>query len=327
MRSQVDQILKAMAEYHADEFIRLAFPNAVFKVLATKLEKEVIFKTRIVDTVIKVLVDNKEHLVHFEFQTKYDPKIAERIFIYAAVLTAKYKIAVTSILFQIKAPPESAKIINSYDVNLFGVVTNSFRFHCVKLWEYYDEILSGNKQYLGFVPLVLELSSRPNEELLIRQRQLIQQEENLKRRAELAGLCMAIASRYFDFEYIKNIFKEDLPMLEVLEEVPYIGEKIKKARSEGREQGLKDGLIEGMQQGVQQGIKQGMREGMREGMQQGMRVSILEILENRFQSVDGIKKEINSITEIDQLKTIFRMAIKVESLQALKNFIAKMKNQ
>lgn len=312
---QVDRLLKKMAEYHADEFIRLAFPLADFEVISSKLEKEVIFKTRIVDTLIKILVDKNEHLVHFEFQTKYDPKIAERIFIYAGVLTAKYNLDVTSILFQLKPPPKTAKRIDSYRVNLFGTITNSFRFHCVRLWEYYDEIISGKKEYLGLVPLLPELAAKPDKALLIQQRQLIHKEENLERRSELLGLCLTLASRYFNFDDIKYIFEEDLPMLEALEEVPYIGEKIKKARSEAREQGLKDGLIEGLTQGMQQ------------GMQQGMRASILEILENRFQSVDGIKEVIDSVAEIDQLKTIFRMAISVDSLEVLRTLIVKMKNQ
>lgn len=327
----VDQILKTMAEYHADEFIRLAFPQADFRVVSAKLEKEVIFKTKIVDTVIKILVDNQEHLVHFEFQTRYDPKIAERIFIYAGVLTAKYNLDVTSVLFQLRPPPSKMnKLINSYRVNLFGTVTNTFRFHCVRLWEFYDEIVSGKKEYLGFVPLLSELAPKPDKALLIQQRKLIHKEENLERKSELLGLCLTLASRHFSFNDIKNIFEEDLPMLEALEEVPYIGEKIKKARSEGREQGLKDGLIEGMQQGMQQGMQKGMQQGMQKGMQQGMqqgiRNDIIELLENRFQSVDGIKAVIDSITEIEQLKTIFRLAIKAESLEVFKELIAKMKS-
>lgn len=303
----VDQLLKKMAEYHADEFIRLAFPKADFEIISTKLEKEVIFKTRIVDTVIKVLTDKTEHLLHFEFQTKYDPEITKRIFIYAGVLTAKYNLNVTSILFQLRPPPKKSKPIDSYHVNIFGTTTNSFRFHCVRLWEYYDEIISGNEEYLGFVPLMLELVAKPDKVLLMQQRQLIHKEDNLKRKSELLGICLALASRYFNFDDLKNIFKEGLPMLEALEEVPYIGEKIKKARSEGREQGLKEGVIE--------------------GVQQGMRVSILEILENRFQSIDGIKRVIDSITEIDQLKKIFSMAIKAESLEEFKKLIVWKKNQ
>lgn len=91
-----------MSEHQAGAFIRLAFPTISFKILTTKLEKELIFKTRLVDTAVKISADSKEHLVHFEFQTDYDAKIGERIFIYAGALKAKYRLPVSSVLFQIK---------------------------------------------------------------------------------------------------------------------------------------------------------------------------------------------------------------------------------
>ena len=39
-----DQLLKKMSEHHAESFIRLAFPDANFRIVATALEKELIFK-------------------------------------------------------------------------------------------------------------------------------------------------------------------------------------------------------------------------------------------------------------------------------------------
>ena len=62
-------------------------------------------------------------------------------------------------------------------------------------------------------------------------------------------------------------------------------------------------------------------------MQKGIRGDIIELLENRFQAVDGIEEIIDMITEIDELRKIFRMAITVESLEAFKNLILKMKDQ
>jgi len=298
----VDQLLKTMAEYHADEFIRLAFPEANFKIIDTKLEKELIVKTKVVDTIIKIAVENEQHLIHFEFQSEYESDIAKRIFVYAGALTAKFDLNVTSILFQIKPPPRNITVINRYDIDLFGMVTNSFGFHCVKLWEIYDEILSGKQEYRGFVPLLLELSSTPNKDLLVQQRELIKQEENINRRTELTGLCLALACKHFDYDFLKEFFKEDITMLEDLEQVPYIGEKIKKARTEGTQ------------------------EGLQEGLQEGFRGNIVDTLKIRFQSSDGMENLINTIADIKILRKVFHLALSVNSLEAFKKSLADLLN-
>lgn len=296
----VDQLLKKMAEYHADEFIHFVFPEAEFKIISTQLDKELIIKKRKVDAVIKILAREKEHLIHFEFQTDYRSNIAKRIFIYAGALTAKYHLDVTSILFQIKEPPKRVRTINQYNVNLCGTITNSFGFHCIRLWEYYDEIFQGKPEFLSFVPLLLELSKKPDENLLAHQRQLLEQEKNLVRRAELTGMCLALASRHFNFNFLRDFFKEDQAMLEKLEEVPYIGDKIKSARSTGLE------------------------EGMKEGVQQTMRSNIIELLTTRFQSLNGIETLINNIDDNNILKKIFQIALTADSVQSLKNSILKL---
>lgn len=81
-----------------------------------------IVKTKVVDAIIMITVGNEQHLIHFEFQTDYESDIANRIFVYAGALTAKYDLNVTSILFQIKPPPKNAAAMNRYDINLFGMV-------------------------------------------------------------------------------------------------------------------------------------------------------------------------------------------------------------
>jgi len=291
-----------MAEFHADEFIRLAFPNADFKILSTRLEKELVIKTRIVDSVIKIVAAEAEHLIHFEFQTDYQTDIAKRIFIYAGALTAKYDLPVTSILFQLKPPPKKVEVFNRYDVNVFETITNSFSFQCVKLWQFYDDILSGKQEYMGLVPLLLELTPKPDANLLRQQRELIQQERDINRRTELTGLCLALASKYFTFSFLNEFFKEDFAMLEGLEQVPYIGEKIKNARSEG------------MQQGKQQGMQQ--------GMQQGIRDDIIETLKIRFKSSDNIESVINEINNVDTLRRAFHLALTADSLEAFQRSLA-----
>ena len=140
----------------------------------------------------------------------------------------------------------------------------------------------GKKEFMSFVPLVLELCPKPNESLLEKQPELIQQEPDLKRRAELITFCLALASKYFDFNLLTKIFKEDKAMIETLEEVPYIGDKIKAARNEG------------------------------------IRSIIIDLLEDRFQSLDGIEDLLDNIEDVNLLKKIFRIALKSDSLDSFK---------
>ena len=83
-------------------------------------------------------------------------------------------------------------------------------------------------------------------------------------------------------------------MLEGLEQVPYIGEKIKTARAEG--------------------------------MQDGIRGNIIETLKIRFQSINGLEDLINTINEIDTLRKVFHLALTTDSLEAFKKKMARILN-
>ncbi|MDZ7261438.1 MAG: hypothetical protein ONB05_04965 [candidate division KSB1 bacterium] len=307
----IDQLMKKMAERYAEDFIKLVFPEADFTVVSTELDKELIIQTREIDVAIKILEQDREHIFHLEFQTEYDPEIPKRIFIYAGALTAKYHLEVTSVLFQLRPPPKSVQILNCYQVTVFGQETNKFSFIAIKLWEYQRQIISGKRPYRIFAPLLLELSDQPDEAVLRKERELILLEEDSKRRVELLGICLALASRHFDFNFLKAFFKEDEAMLEKLEEVPYIGEKIKEAEEKGRKKGRAEGKAEGKAEGELVGRIQAVRE------------NIVELLMSRFGSVDGeIKKSLEFVNNPEALKALFNLALKIESLEAFEKEIA-----
>ncbi len=83
-------------------------------------------------------------------------------------------------------------------------------------------------------------------------------------------------------------------MLEGLEQVPYIGEKIKTARAEG--------------------------------MQDGIRGNIIETLKIRFKSINGLENLINTISDVDTLRKVFHLALTTDSLEAFKKKMAKILN-
>jgi len=68
----VDQILKDMSEHHPEIFIRLAFAVERFRVISTKLDKELTIKTRLSDRVMILHTAGGKRVVHFEFQLRYN---------------------------------------------------------------------------------------------------------------------------------------------------------------------------------------------------------------------------------------------------------------
>jgi len=95
-------------------------------------------------------------------------------------------------------------------------------------------------------------------------------------------------------------------MLEGLEQVPYIGEKIKTARSEG------------MQKGMQKGIEK--------GMEKGIKSDIIETLKIRFKSTNDAENLINAIHNVHTLRRVFHIALTTGSLEAFKKSVAKLGN-
>jgi len=74
----LDQMLKAMAEKRPKPFLQMAFPRSDFKVISSKYDTELIIKTRRVDKVIHIADAGSEHLINYEFQSRYRRTISNR---------------------------------------------------------------------------------------------------------------------------------------------------------------------------------------------------------------------------------------------------------
>jgi hypothetical protein len=130
--------------------------------------KEIIIRRREADTVIKVRAGRRVYLFHFEFITRYRRQDVRYAYGLGGALTAKYNRDVVTILFVLKPPSRKAENLGQYDLAPFGHVLNRYDFAVVKLWELRDEILAGKKEYLGFVPLLPEISPKVDKKLLHR---------------------------------------------------------------------------------------------------------------------------------------------------------------
>lgn len=304
-RRPFDAYFKMMVESWPLAFIRLAFPNLKLKVISTKLDKELIaIKTRLADQVLHVRTKG-ESLFHFEYVSSYDPDIAHSMFLKAGLLDAKYNLEVTSVLFQLKQPPRG-KNVGSYEVYLDSELTNHFHYKVVEVWKWFDDILSGRKSLLVFVPLLTAISPKVDKNLLSQQRQLLAMVKDKKLFATLLYFTMAFAKKYFPEKFLVNFFKENIKMTDPMEQVPYFGEKIREKRLEAE------------------------AEGRTEGRALALKESILEVLTARFGhngrrgSVNGkIERMIGAINDPEELRAILRRAIRAQSLEAVVNLLRK----
>ncbi len=80
----IDQIIKTMAVRDPEQFARLLFPNAKFKIVSVKLDKELRIPTRVVDQIFKLQLGKQKYLLHLEFLTRYKAAVTDDIFIYSA---------------------------------------------------------------------------------------------------------------------------------------------------------------------------------------------------------------------------------------------------
>jgi hypothetical protein len=76
----IDQVLKEMTELYPKPFVHAIFPKEKFRIISTKLDKELTIKTRLSDRAIMLETAAGKRIVHFEFQLRYTRKIPERLF-------------------------------------------------------------------------------------------------------------------------------------------------------------------------------------------------------------------------------------------------------
>jgi len=132
-----------MALRDAEQFVRLVFSGAKFKIVSVKLDKELRIRTRVVDQVFELRIKKQKYLLHLEFLTRYKAKIAEDLYIYSAGLTNNYKLKTISALFLVKPRSNSLISLGRYVVDPNGLETNAFTFPIIHLSELRDEILAG----------------------------------------------------------------------------------------------------------------------------------------------------------------------------------------
>ena len=153
----------------------------------------------------------------------------------------------------------------------------------------------------------------------------------------ILGLLRELSEKRTGMEYIETVLKyivngaptdninyEDLKAA-VNKALPHKGDEIMPTIADTlREQGLQQGIQQGLQQGMQQGIQKGMQQGMLEEA----RDMLMQLLEERFGFLStSIVSQIKAIEQREVLKSLFKQALRVESLDGFKELLSKAQEQ
>ena len=281
-----DRTLKIIARNYVDLLLRLAFPDVPVRLVGTLENVELSLPVRAVDFVHRVEYQAQEYILHLEFQLEHQDGFPRRMCGYYGALTEQFKQPVMTLALYLK--PRRSPIPNEYVVTLGEQVVNRFTYPVIPLWDHVEEIRSG--QYRELAPLLTMLVSEPGPDLLREERELIRQEPDERKRADLLALAVTIATRYFDKAFLWRFFGEEL---EQMREATFIEDWI--------------------QEGIEQGLQQGLQQGQMEGTVRTQRENILQVLRARFglsqQREKPLADQLETIDDLDALRDLFNHAL------------------
>jgi len=302
-----DQTLKIIARNYADVFLRLAFPDVPLQLVGTEENVELAVPIRPVDFVHRIVHAGQEHLLHVEFQLKHEADFPRRMHCYNGALTEQFGLPVVTLALYLL--PRQTPLPGAYEVRFDERIVNRFSYPVLKLWDYVDDIRSG--QYRALAPLLVMLVDEPDEAVLREERALILEETDDKKRADLLAVAVAVAGRHFDKAFLWRFFREEL---EQMREATFIEEWIhEEAQKEAQEMG--QGMFE---QGREQGLQQGGRQAQRAG--------ILDVLALRFDPpvslYQRLEAQLQAITDLERLRELLQVAVQTSDVAAFESALS-----
>jgi len=229
-----------------------------------------------VDSLLHVIFNGKEMLLHIEFQTYNDSAMAERLLRYNILARSEYKLPVLSCVIYLLRDGNVPKSPLSWTVPT-GQEVLRFLFQSIELGELLpEELLHMNQPgLLPLLPLTKGGARREVANVMFAELRTAVAEQ-----AELMAIGSTLASLVFkrenpaDLEWLHRRLQE---MHDTLRESPFYQEILQEGREEGREEGLEKGHLE--------------------GKLEGLRETLLTIVQARFPKMARLAKGLATITE------------------------------
>lgn len=259
-----DRSLKVIARNHAELFVRLALPNIPLTLVEQQENVELSLPVQPVDFVHRMLYTGQaeqaspqEYLLHLEFQLDHFDDFPRRMCHVHGSLTQQFRLPVLSIAIYLKRREKA--IPTAYVVELDGATLNQFTYPVIQLWDYVDRIRSG--EFRELAPLLVVLEETPDEETLHVERELILQEPDPEKRADLLSIAVTLAARMFDRDFLRRFFREELRQMQhatLIDE--WLEEAVKQALDEAVPRAAKEAAVIATAEGIKIGKQEGIKE-------------------------------------------------------------------
>ena len=284
-----DTASKKQIETNPQDFVNLCFKFGLtnITVLEVVTPEQPTVEMHQADTLIKVLRDGQEVLVHFEFQTtdSYDPEMPLRMAGYIIRAIEVYRLPIYSNVIYLR-PDAGNKDPGKFAQNLEGH-NISIEYQVFRLIEMDGQEILDLKPVglIPFTPLMKPPADMNEEEWL---RRCVQTADGIDvpNKPEYLGSLAVLGNLIYDAQTILEIISEETMQQSSIAE--YLAP-------------------EAHEQGVQQGIQQGLRESARK--------HILEALTLRLQPdiAETFKPILEAIDDLQRLDRLHRAAILAES--------------
>lgn len=286
-----DTVTKTQAQTHPMDFVNycLNFEQDDVTFVGLVVPEQPTVEMHEADIVIKVELNGKEVLVHFEFQTadSYDPEMSIRMAGYIIRLIETYRLPVYSSVIYLR-PDAGRRDRGVYEQNIAGhqIVIEYKVFRLIEMdgQQILDVKPTG---LLPFTPLMKRPVGVDAEDWL---RLCVQTADSVDvpNKAAYLGTLAVLGNLVYEPETISNIILE-----ETMQQPNIVEYWTEKAAAEAH----------------QQGLEQGMKERARE--------DILEALELRLQpdAAQNFRPILDAIEDAQRLKQLHRAAILAESTE------------
>ncbi len=264
-----DDKMKRIFAAAPQDYVSWLLPGARF-IGKASLELKTLTCTISTDALYKAILDDKQVILHVEFQKRTDPDMEKRICEYNVLATLEHNCPVYSFVIylikdgKIEEPPLEWGLAKFKKVHVF-------QYTNIKLWELTVETLR-EKHLASLLPLCLLTQNGAKHEFA---ENIF---ENLVDKKELLTLALTFASMIFEDEADQQWLKRRIGMLDdIIREIWFYKDIYK----EGKEEGLEEGKEEGIQV---------------------LRLAVLDIIQDRFPTIVSlVKKQIEPI-KVSMLK-------------------------
>lgn len=280
-----DNLLKRLVENQPAAILPLLFPDLAILAIE-ELNVEVLIPPRRTDRVYKVTTESGEVVIlHAEFESGTNSKMDKRLLIYHALLLEKYNLPIVSPFTVHPVTPPLIERMRGKRILMFEYQTLPLSQQNARIYVERHAV-----PFYGLLPVM----ENTNDELLLQAIDEMVQwygENSALLRDEL--LCFRVllerAQRLPEAEMLR--VKRRIRMFDpLLEEDPWVKEKV--AESEAR----------GMALGIAEGIAEGKAKGIAEGKLQSMRELILKLIKNRFPGLSkAAEKHVLGIEQLEVL--------------------------